>query len=289
MTEREARYLDTSDTQKAALNDEQIDRYSRHILLPEMGGKGQKKLLDASVLCIGAGGLGSPVIMYLAAAGVGRIGIIDDDDVELSNLQRQIIHSTADLGRPKAVSAKEYVEALNPDVKVDLHHGRLTAENVMDIISNYDAVIDGTDNFPTRYLVNDACFFQQKPLFYGAVLRFDGQASAFLTSPEAPCYRCLYPEPPPPGEVPSCQEAGVLGAVVGTIGVIQATEFIKWVLGIGQPITGRLMFYNALDMTFRTVKLRRRPDCELCGPNPTITELMEYDETCELRAAKAQS
>jgi molybdopterin/thiamine biosynthesis adenylyltransferase len=270
-----------------ALSEEQIDRYSRHILLPEVGGKGQGKLLKSSVLCIGAGGLGSPVIYYLAAAGVGRIGVIDDDNVEISNLQRQIIHTTADIGRPKAVSAKEKVEALNPDVKVELHHTRINAANVMDLVSQYDAVIDGCDNFPTRFLVNDACFFQKKPLFYGSVLRVDGQASAFLTSPDAPCYRCLYEEPPPPGLVPSCQEAGVLGAVVGTIGIVQATEFLKWAIGIGDSLAGRLIIYDALGMTFRTVKLRKNPDCPLCGPNPTITELMEYDEACELRAAKS--
>lgn len=269
------------------LSEEQINRYSRHILLPEVGGKGQQKLLDSSVLCIGAGGLGSPVIYYLAAAGVGRIGIIDDDNVEISNLQRQIIHSTADLGRPKAVSAKESVEALNPDVKVELHHTRINASNVMELVGQYDAVIDGCDNFPTRFLVNDACFFQKKPLFYGSVLRFDGQASAFLTSEDAPCYRCLYEEPPPPGLVPSCQEAGVLGAVVGTIGIVQATEYLKWAAGIGDSLAGRLIIYDALGMTFRTVKLRKNPDCPLCGPAPTITELMEYDETCELRAAKS--
>lgn len=268
----------------APLNDEQIERYSRHILLPEVGGKGQQKLLDSSVLCIGAGGLGSPVILYLAAAGVGKIGIIDADEVDLSNLQRQIIHSTGDIGRPKALSAKESVAALNPGVEVEIIEHRLDSTNVMDIIGRYDAVIDGTDNFPTRFLVNDACYFLMKPLFFGSVLRFEGQASAFLTSPDAPCYRCLYEEPPPPGEVPSCQEAGVLGAVVGTIGIIQATEFLKWSAGIGDPLTGRLIIYDALAMTFRTVKLRKRKTCPLCGENPTITELMEYDETCELRA-----
>lgn len=266
------------------LSEEQIERYSRHILLPEVGGKGQKKLLDASVMCIGAGGLGSPAILYLAAAGVGRIGIIDDDVVDLSNLQRQILHGTADVGRSKAVSAKESVEAINPDCQVEIIEGRLDITNVMDILGRYDAVIQGCDNFPTRFLVNDACFYLGKPLFDGAVLRFEGQASNFLTGPDAPCYRCLYAEPPPPGMVPSCQEAGVLGAVVGTIGTIQATEFLKWALGIGDSLTGRLLRYDALAMTIRTHKLQKDPDCPLCGANPTITELIEYDESCEIRA-----
>lgn len=266
-----------------ALTDLQIERYSRHILLPEVGGKGQKKLLDSSVLCIGAGGLGSPVILYLAAAGVGRIGVIDADAVDISNLQRQIAHTTADIGRMKAISAQESVRAINPDVQVDVYLERINLRNVTQLVAKYDAVIDGTDNFPTRYLVNDACFFLKKPLFYGAVLRFEGQASAFLTSPDAPCYRCLFAEPPPAGMVPSCQEAGVLGAVVGTIGIIQATEYLKWALGIGASLAGRLVRYDALGMEFRTVKLRKQPDCPLCGSNPTITELVEYDESCELR------
>lgn len=269
----------------APLTDAQIERYSRHILLPEVGGKGQKKLLNASVLCVGAGGLGSPIILYLAAAGVGRIGVIDDDVVDTSNLQRQILHRTEDVGRPKVDSAKRVVEAINPDVTIETHRGRITRENVMDLIGRYDAVIQGCDNFPTRFLVNDACFYQKKPLFDGAVLRFDGQVTTYLTGPEAPCYRCLYPEPPPPGLVPSCQEAGVLGAVVGTIGVIQATEFLKWAMGIGETLAGRLIIHDALSMTFREVKVRKDPECPLCGPNPTITELIEYDESCEIRAA----
>lgn len=267
------------------LTDDQVERYSRHILLPEVGGKGQERLLGSSVLCIGAGGLGSPVVLYLAAAGVGRIGVIDDDRVELSNLQRQILHATSDIGRPKAQSARESVEALNPDVEIEAIEGRITKDNARELIARYDAVIDGCDNFPTRFLVNDACFFGGKPLFYGSVLRFEGQASVFLTSPEAPCYRCLFAEPPPPGLVPSCQEAGVLGAIVGTIGVMQATEFLKWALGgIGDSLVGRLVIYNALEMSFREVKLRKNPDCPLCGPNATITDLIEYDESCELRA-----
>jgi len=267
----------------AALTDLQIERYSRHILLPEVGGKGQKKLLDSSVLCIGAGGLGSPIVLYLAAAGVGRIGLIDADVVDISNLQRQIAHRTADIGRAKVESAKEKAEAINPDTKIEVYRDRITKSNIMELVGKYDAVIDGCDNFPTRFLVNDACYFLKKPLFYGAVLRFDGQASTFLTSPDAPCYRCLYPEPPPPGLVPSCQEAGVLGATVGTIGVIQATEFLKWALGIGTSLEGRLLFYDALGLDFRTVKLRKNPDCPLCGPNATIKELIEYDESCDLR------
>lgn len=267
----------------AALNDEQIERYSRHILLPEVGGKGQKKLLDSSVLCIGAGGLGSPVIMYLAAAGVGRIGVIDADTVDLSNLQRQIMHSKAKIGKPKVDSAREFAAGINTDVKIETYQDRITKANVESLIGQYDAVIDGCDNFPTRFLVNDACYFLKRPLFYGSVLRFEGQASVFLTGPDAPCYRCLFAEPPPPGLVPSCQEAGVLGAVVGTIGVIQATEYLKWAIGIGTPLTGRLLMYDALGMEYRTVRLRKNPECPLCGPNPTITELIEYDESCELR------
>lgn len=266
----------------APLNDKQVERYSRHILLPEVGGKGQQKILNSSVLCIGAGGLGSPVILYLAAAGVGRIGIVDFDVVDVSNLQRQILHTTADLGRPKALSAKESAEAINPDVKIDLIQERIDSKNVMEIISRYDAVIDGCDNFPTRFLINDASYFAKKPLFSGAVLRFEGQASNFNTNSDAPCYRCLYAEPPPPGLVPSCQEAGVLGAVVGTIGVVQATEFLKWVLGIGDPLAGRLMIYDALAMTFRTVRLRKNKDCPLCGDKPTITGLIDYEEGCSI-------
>jgi adenylyltransferase/sulfurtransferase len=266
------------------LTEQQIERYSRHILLSEVGGKGQQKLLESSALCIGAGGLGSPVILYLAAAGVGRIGVIDGDVLDLSNLQRQIAHTTADLGQPKVKSAKRAAEAINPDVKIETYQERITKDNVMDLVGRYDAVIQGCDNFPTRFLVNDACFFLKKPLFDGAVLRFEGQATNFLTTPDAPCYRCLYAEPPPPGLVPSCQEAGVLGAVVGTIGTIQATEFLKWAIGTGDTLTGKLLQFDALSMTFRTVKLRKDPDCPLCGENPAITELLEYDESCEIRA-----
>ena len=267
------------------LSEEQIERYSRHILLPEVGGKGQEKLLRSSVLCIGAGGLGSPVLLYLAAAGVGRIGVIDPDCVDLSNLQRQILHGTADIDRPKVDSAKETALAINPDIEFEAIQERIHKDNALDLIAGYDAVIDGCDSFPTRFLVNDACFRVGKPLFYGSVFRFEGQASVFLTGPDAPCYRCLFPEPPPPGLVPSCQEAGILGAIVGTIGVIQATEFLKHALGIGSSLAGRLLIYDALEMSFRTVKLRKNPDCPLCGRNPTITELIEYDEACEVRAS----
>ncbi len=264
----------------ARLSEDQIERYSRHILLPEVGGGGQKRLLESSALCIGAGGLGSPVILYLAAAGVGRIGVIDGDVVDVTNLQRQIAHATADLGRPKVLSAKETAEAINPDVRVETYHERLTKDNAADLIARYDAVIDGSDNFPCRFLVNDACFFARKPLISGAVLRFEGQVSTFLSGPEAPCYRCLFSEPPPPGLVPSCQEAGILGAIVGTIGTIQATEFLKLVLGVGRLLTGRLVIYNALTLEFREIKLRKDPKCPLCGAHPTVTELLEYDETC---------
>jgi adenylyltransferase/sulfurtransferase len=268
-----------------SLTEQQIQRYARHIILPEVGGKGQEKLLRSSVLCIGAGGLGSPILLYLAAAGVGRIGLIDHDAIDLSNLQRQILHATPDVGQAKVESARRRVEGLNPDVKIETVPRRIQKDNVLDLVDRYDAVIDGTDNFPTRFLVNDACFFRRKPLIYGSVFRFEGQASVFLDRPDAPCYRCLFPEPPPPGETPSCQEAGILGVVPGVIGVIQATEFVKFVLKLGDSLTGRLLIYNALEMSFRTVKLRKNPDCPLCGRKPSITELIEYDETCEFRAS----
>lgn len=262
--------------------EDQIKRYSRHIILPEVGGIGQKKINSASVFMVGAGGLGSPCGYYLAAAGVGRIGIVDSDTVELSNLQRQILHSTKDLDRHKADSAKETMEELNPDVQVELYKERLTSKNVLGILKGYDIVVDGSDNFPTRYLVNDACVFLKKPYLYGAVLRFEGQAMTIIPG-EGPCYRCLFESPPPPGMMPSCQEAGVLGVLPGLIGLIQATEVLKLILGKGETLKGRLLIYNALEMSFRKVQVQRNPNCPVCGDKPTITELIDYEEFCQLR------
>ena len=262
------------------LSNEEISRYSRHLILPEVGMAGQKKLKGTSVLCIGTGGLGSPIAMYLAAAGIGKIGIVDFDVVDYSNLQRQIIHGTADVDRPKVQSGKETLNSINPEVEVVIHETMLTSENALDIIEPYDIVVDGTDNFPTRYLTNDACVLLKKPNVYGAIFRFEGQASVFAPELGGPCYRCLYPEPPPPGMVPSCAEGGVLGVLPGIIGCIQATEIIKLALGKGEPLINRLMLYSALDMSFRELKLRRDPKCPICGENPTITELIDYQEFC---------
>ena len=262
------------------LSNEEISRYSRHLILPEVGMAGQKKLKGTSVLCIGTGGLGSPIAMYLAAAGIGKIGIVDFDVVDYSNLQRQIIHGTADVDRPKVQSGKETLNSINPEVEVVIHETMLTSENALDIIEPYDIVVDGTDNFPTRYLTNDACVLLKKPNVYGSIFRFEGQASVFAPELGGPCYRCLYPEPPPPGMVPSCAEGGVLGVLPGIIGCIQATEIIKLALGKGQPLINRLMLYSALDMSFRELKLRRDPKCPICGENPTITELIDYQEFC---------
>lgn len=256
--------------------DEQVLRYSRHIILPEVGGKGQQKILQARVFMVGAGGLGCPVGYYLAAAGVGTLGIVDNDDVELSNLQRQIAHSMDWLGRPKVESAKHTFEALNPDVKVVAHRLRLTHENVRGLIREYDIVVDGSDNFPTRYLVNDACVLEGKPLVSGAILRFEGQVTTILPG-EGHCYRCLFEEPPPPGLVPSCQEAGVLGVMPGVIGALQATEVLKLILGKGEVLKNGLLIYDALKMGFRKVRVQRNPACPVCGENPTITELRDYD------------
>ncbi|MGQ9632174.1 MAG: molybdopterin-synthase adenylyltransferase MoeB [bacterium] len=262
--------------------EEQITRYSRHIILPEVGGRGQSKIRKARVLIVGAGGLGSPAALYLAASGVGTLGLVDFDVVDLSNLQRQIIHTVGDIGRPKVLSANEKVEALNPDVDVIAYDERLTPENIMGIIGGYDVIIDGSDNFPTRYLVNDACVFADKPLVYGSVFKFDGQATVFKPH-EGPCYRCLYPEPPPPGTVPSCQEAGVMGVLPGVIGLIQATEALKLILGIGRPLIGRLLIYDSLDMTFSEVRVRRNPGCPVCGDSPTVRSLIDYEEFCSVR------
>jgi sulfur-carrier protein adenylyltransferase/sulfurtransferase len=264
------------------LDNDAIRRYSRHVILPEVGLAGQRKICSSSVLCIGAGGLGSPIAMYLAAAGVGRLGIVDFDTVDLSNLQRQLLHGTADVGRPKTQSAQETIHRLNPNVEVVLHNTRLASQNAFDIIGPYDIVVDGTDNFPTRYLTNDACVLLKKPNVYGSIFRFEGQASVFAPHLGGPCYRCLYPEPPPPGLVPSCAEGGVLGVLPGLIGVIQATEILKLALGIGSSLVGRLLLFNALDMKFRELKLRRDPECSLCGPHPTITALIDYPAFCGL-------
>jgi adenylyltransferase/sulfurtransferase len=262
------------------LNNDELRRYSRHIILPEVGLEGQKKIRAASVLCIGAGGLGSPIALYLAAAGIGKLGLVDFDAVDLSNLQRQIIHGTGDIGRLKTESARDTLSRLNPHVQVILHSTRLTSENALDIIRPYDVVADGSDNFPTRYLTNDACVLLRKPNVYGSIFRFDGQASLFAPHLGGPCYRCLFPEPPPPGLVPSCAEAGVLGVLPGIIGLIQATEILKLVLGRGLSLMNRLLLFNALDLRFRELKLRRDPQCPACGEHPTLTRLVDYQAPC---------
>ena len=261
--------------------DEQINRYSRHIILREVGVKGQKKLLESKVFLVGAGGLGSPAAFYLAAAGIGKIGIADNDNVDFSNLQRQILHSTKDVDYPKAQSAKETIEDLNPDIEVVPYTDRLNSENIIDIIKDYDVILDGSDNFPTRYLVNDACVMLGKPLSHGAIFRFDGQATTIIPG-KGPCYRCLYEVPPPPDLVPSCQEAGVLGVIAGTIGVIQATEVIKIILGKGELLNGKLLLYDSLGMDFKKLKIQRNPDCPICSENPTIKELIDYEEFCQV-------
>jgi adenylyltransferase/sulfurtransferase len=264
------------------LSNEEIKRYSRHLIMPEMGMEGQRRLKASSVLCIGAGGLGSPAAMYLAAAGIGRLGIVDFDVVDYSNLQRQVIHGTPDVGRPKLDSARDRINALNPHVEVETYGEALSSANALRLFEGYDVILDGTDNFPTRYLVNDACVLTGKPNAYGSIFRFEGQASVFATR-GGPCYRCLYPEPPPPGLVPSCAEGGVLGVLPGIIGVIQATEAVKVLLGIGEPLIGRFLIYDALKMRFRELKLRRDPECPVCGDHPTVTELIDYEQFCGIR------
>jgi adenylyltransferase/sulfurtransferase len=266
----------------AALSNEEILRYSRHLIMPEVGMDGQTRLKAAKVLCIGAGGLGSPLALYLAAAGVGTLGVVDFDVVDFTNLQRQVIHSTADVGRPKLHSAAEKIKAINPYVEVRPFETRLTSANALDIFRQFDIVVDGTDNFPTRYLVNDACVLTGKPNDYGSIFRFEGQVSVFATE-EGPCYRCLYPEPPPPGLVPSCAEGGVLGILPGLVGVMQATEAIKLILGKGDPLIGRLLLVDALGMRFRELKLRKNPDCPVCGAHRTITQLIDYNQFCGIR------
>jgi molybdopterin/thiamine biosynthesis adenylyltransferase/rhodanese-related sulfurtransferase len=270
------------------LSPNEYARYSRHLILPEVGLDGQKRLKASSVLLIGAGGLGSPLALYLAAAGVGRIGLIDFDLVDFSNLQRQVLHGTPDVGRPKLHSARDRIQAINPEVRVDLYEARLTSTNALKTFEPYDIIIDGTDNFPTRYLTNDACVLLKKPNVYGSIYRFDGQASVFFP-PHGPCYRCLYPEPPPPGEVPSCAEGGVLGILPGVVGMIQATEAVKLILGTGAPLIGRLLHYDALGMTFREFRVRRNPKCLICGDSPTIKQLIDYEQFCGVRGEPAAS
>jgi len=269
------------------LSNEEIKRYSRHLIMPEVGVDGQKRLKAGSVLCIGAGGLGSPAAMYLAAAGVGRIGVVDFDVVDYSNLQRQIIHGTPDVGRPKLDSARDRLKALNPHIQIDTYEEALSSENALRLFEPYDIILDGTDNFPTRYLVNDACVILGKPNTYGSIFRFEGQASVFGTK-NGPCYRCLYPEPPPPGLVPSCAEGGVLGVLPGVIGVIQATEAIKLLTGIGEPLIGRFLLYDAFKMRFRELKVPKDPECPVCGKNPTVTKLIDYQQFCGIHPPAAE-
>src|SRR5499427_5045736 len=265
----------------------EVKRYSRHLIIPDVGMTGQKRLKNSKVLCVGAGGLGSPALLYLAAAGVGTLGVIDFDVVDESNLQRQIIHGQSDIGRPKAVSAMESIREVNPLVNVVLHEEALTTDNAMQLFAQYDLIVDGTDNFATRYMVNDACVLLGKPYVWGSIYRFDGQASVFWAE-YGPCYRCLYPEPPPPGMVPSCAEGGVLGVLCASIGSIQVNEAIKVITGIGEPLVGRLMIYDALEMTYRAVNVRKDPECPVCGKNPTITELIDYEEFCGTVSEDAQ-
>jgi adenylyltransferase/sulfurtransferase len=268
-------------------NEEQVRRYARHIILPGIGGDGQAKLAEAKVLVIGAGGLGSPAAMYLAAAGVGTIGLVDFDHVDLSNLQRQILHDTSDVGRPKVASATDRLNELNPNVEVVAHETLLSSANAFEVLGAYDVVVDGTDNFPVRYLVNDATQMLGKPLVYGSIYQWEGQASVFLPGPNTPCYRCLFPEPPPPGTVPSCAEGGVFGVLPGIIGSIQAVEAIKLILGVGESLAGKLVLYDALRNEFTTVNLRWDPDCPVCGKHPTVTELIDYEAFCGLAPGQA--
>jgi molybdopterin/thiamine biosynthesis adenylyltransferase/rhodanese-related sulfurtransferase len=263
--------------------DEQL-RYSRHMIMPEVGAEGQRRLREAGVLCIGAGGLGSPAALYLAAAGVGRLGLVDLDDVDLSNLQRQILHGTKDVGRKKLDSARDRLHDVNPNVEIETHECRFTSVNALAIVSSYDVVVDGSDNFPTRYLSNDVCVFAEKPNVYGSVFRFDGQTTVFAPHLGGPCYRCLFPEPPPPGSVPNCAQAGVLGVLPGIVGTIQANEAIKLILGVGEPLIGRLLYFDALKMKFRQFNVRRDSQCPVCGERPTITEPIDYDQFCGVTA-----
>jgi len=279
--------LDPSRLEGIELSNDEVARYSRHLIMPEVTLDGQKKLKAAKVLCIGTGGLGSPIALYLAAAGVGTLGLVDFDTVDYSNLQRQILHGTKDVGRKKINSARDRIKDVNPNVQVDLHDAFFTSENAREIVESYDIVIDGTDNFPTRYLSNDICVFLKKPNIYGSIFRFDGQVTVFAPHLGGPCYRCLYPEPPPPGMVPSCAEGGVLGVLPGIIGVIQAIEAVKLIVGIGEPLIGRLLHFDALKMKFREFKVRKDPKCPVCSENPTITELIDYDTFCGIPQAAA--
>jgi molybdopterin/thiamine biosynthesis adenylyltransferase/rhodanese-related sulfurtransferase/molybdopterin converting factor small subunit len=277
----------TDTTAGPRLSQEEILRYSRHLIMPEVGMEGQLKLKQAKVLLIGAGGLGAPLGLYLTAAGVGTIGLVDFDKVDFTNLQRQVTFGTKDVGRPKLEAARERLQDLNPETKFVLHETRLSSDNALDILRDYDIVVDGTDNFPTRYLVNDACVLLGKPNVYGSIFRFEGQATVFAL-PDGPCYRCLYPEPPPPGLVPSCAEGGVLGVLPGIVGALQANETIKLIIGRGEPLKGRLLLFDALKMSFRELKLRKNPDCPVCGAHPTVTKLIDYEEFCGIRGEEAQ-
>ncbi len=282
--------IDPSRLEDIELSNDEVARYSRHLIMPEVTLAGQKKLKAAKVLCIGTGGLGSPIALYLAAAGVGTLGLVDFDTVDYSNLQRQILHGTKDVGRKKINSARDRIKDVNPNVQVNLHDAFFTSENAREIVEGYDIVIDGTDNFPTRYLSNDICVFLKKPNIYGSIFRFDGQVTVFAPHLGGPCYRCLYPEPPPPGMVPSCAEGGVLGVLPGIIGVIQAIEAVKLIVGIGEPLIGRLLHFDALKMKFREFKVRKDPKCPVCSENPTITELIDYDTFCGIpQAAEAEA
>jgi sulfur-carrier protein adenylyltransferase/sulfurtransferase len=274
-------------TPAEGLSVDEVRRYSRHLIIPDVGMTGQKRLKNARVLCVGAGGLGSPALLYLAAAGVGTLGVVDFDVVDESNLQRQVIHGQSDIGRPKAESARDSIHEINPYVEVILHETQLDSDNALEIFAQYDLIVDGTDNFATRYLVNDACVLLGKPYVWGSIYRFDGQASVFWAE-YGPCYRCLYPEPPPPGMVPSCAEGGVLGVLCASIGSIQVNEAIKLIVGIGDPLAGRLMIYDALEMSYRTVRVRKDPECPICGKNPTITGLIDYDAFCGTVSPEAQ-
>jgi molybdopterin/thiamine biosynthesis adenylyltransferase len=270
-----------------AFTEQEVVRYARHIILPQIGGEGQLRLLEAKVLCVGAGGLGSPIAMYLAAAGVGTLGMVDFDRVDLTNLQRQILHGTSDVGRPKVESAADTLREMNPGIEVVPHDAVLSSENAFDILGPYDVVIDGSDNFPVRYLVNDATQMLGKPLVYGSIYQFEGQATVFLPGRAGPCYRCLFPQPPPPGAVPNCAEAGVFGVLPGIVGCIQATEAIKLITGVGDPLVGRLLIFDAMEMDFQTVKVRRDASCPVCGDEPTITQLIDYDLFCGLSPGEA--
>jgi sulfur-carrier protein adenylyltransferase/sulfurtransferase len=278
--------ITSTNQQPAALTNDEILRYSRHLILPEVGMEGQQKLKNARVLCVGAGGLGSPLALYLAAAGVGTLGLVDFDVVDYTNLQRQIIHTTNDVGRSKLQSASDKLKAINPAINLRLFDTKLTSANALELFRDFDIIADGTDNFPTRYLVNDACVLSHKPNVYASIFRFDGQASVFAVE-SGPCYRCLYPEPPPPGVVPSCAEGGVLGVLPGLLGVIQATEVIKLILGTGEPLIGRLLLVDALTMRFREMRLKKNPDCPVCGANPTVRELIDYNQFCGIRGQEA--